>query len=208
MPRPSNTEERRDQILDGLLRAMARKGYEGATIADVASGAHLTPGLVHYHFENKLEILIQLLRRLVARHDAALARALEAAAPHPSAQLAAFLEFHLSLGPTADPDALACWVTLSGEAIRQNSVRKEFDAALASLRDRLAEIIRRGVAQAEFTCEDADAAAAALLAAIQGYFVLAATARGLIPRGSAAASARSMAEGLVRPRRPLTGGAS
>src|SRR5688500_4811014 len=106
MARPSNTEERRHQILDALLRVMARKGYDGAAVTDVAAEAGLTPGLVHYHFENKLEILIELLRRLVARHEEALDRALEAADRSPPAQLAAFIDFHLSLGPTADPDAL------------------------------------------------------------------------------------------------------
>jgi TetR/AcrR family transcriptional repressor of bet genes len=48
------------------------------------------------------------------------------------------------------------------------------------------------------------AAASALVAAIQGYLVLAATARSVIPRGSAATSTKRMAEGLLRPSRPLT----
>jgi TetR/AcrR family transcriptional repressor of bet genes len=48
-----------------------------------------------------------------------------------------------------------------------------------------------------------DAAASALVATIQGYFVLAATARSLIPKGSAASSTKKMAEGLLRPARPF-----
>jgi TetR/AcrR family transcriptional repressor of bet genes len=56
-----------------------------------------------------------------------------------------------------------------------------------------------------FKCDRPDEAASALVALIQGYFVLAATARNTIPRGSAAASAKRMAEGLLRPSRSLIG---
>jgi TetR/AcrR family transcriptional repressor of bet genes len=53
------------------------------------------------------------------------------------------------------------------------------------------------MANGRFRCADPDAAAAAILATIQGYFVLGATARELVPRGSAARAAAAMCEGLV-----------
>ena len=42
MPRPSNTAERRAQITGALVKVMARRGYDGATIADIAKAARLT----------------------------------------------------------------------------------------------------------------------------------------------------------------------
>ena len=78
----------------------------------------LSPGLVHYHFESKLEILVAAVHALVATH----ARGLDAAhagkddAP---AQLVAFIDIHLGLGAHADPDALACWVLMMAEALRE-----------------------------------------------------------------------------------------
>ena len=56
MARPSNTEERRQQIVEGLLRVMAERGYERASIAEIAKAAGLSPGLVHYHFTEKQEL--------------------------------------------------------------------------------------------------------------------------------------------------------
>ncbi len=206
MPRPPNTEERRQQIAQGLLKVMARKGYEGATIADVAAAAGLTTGLVHYHFENKLEILLSVLEQLVARHEANLDEVLKEAGGDPIQEVAAFIDVHLSLGPTADPDALACWITLSGEAIRQAKVRKAYEKSITSLTGRLEDIIRRGAAAGLFRSADPGAAATALVAAIQGYYAIAATARTLIPRGSAAPSVRSMAAGLLSPARPMSPG--
>jgi len=203
MPRPSNTDERRAQITAALVKVMARRGYDGAAIADVAKAARLTPGLVHYHFKNKHEILLAALDDLVARHGQRLEARLAEAGDDPPTALAAFIDFHLGLGADADPEALACWILLGGEAVRDAKVRAAMASALEGMVARLARLIRHGVEKRAFTCEAIDAAASALIATIQGYFVLAATARQAIPRGSAALATKRMAEGLVRPVRPL-----
>ena len=91
-------------------------------------------------------------------------------------QLVAFIEVHLGLGAHADPEALACWVLMIAEALREERVRAEVEHVLAELAKRVAAIIRRGHASGQFACADADAAAAALVATTQGYFTVAATA--------------------------------
>ena len=199
MARPSNTKERQAQITGALMKVMAKRGYDGASIADIAKAAHLTPGLVHYHFENKQQILLAALRDLVLRHDANLEARLAEVGSDPIAGVAAFIDFHLGLGTDADPEALACWILLSGEALREPRVRREFARALETTVTRISAVIRRGLEQRLLACDSVDAAAAALVATIQGYFVLAATARPVIPKGSAALSVKRMAEGLLRP---------
>ena len=92
---------------------------------------------------------------------------------------------------------MACWVLLSGEALRQPEVQQALGAALERLAGRLEALIEAGVDDGAFVCLRVDAAAAALLATIQGYFVLAATRREIIPRGSAAGAAMAMAAGLL-----------
>jgi TetR/AcrR family transcriptional repressor of bet genes len=69
---------------------------------------------------------------------------------------------------------------------------------------RLAEILKRGPSIGVFTCDDPEAAAAAIVATIQGYYVIGATARDVIPRGSAAGSLHGMCEGLVGIAAPAT----
>jgi TetR/AcrR family transcriptional repressor of bet genes len=200
MARPSNTEERRGQIAGGLRRVMARKGYDGASVAEIARAARLTAGLVHYHFEDKREILLAVLDGLVEEHGQRLDRAV-AAAGDPVAALAAFIDVHLAVGPDADPEGLACWVILGTEALRQPRVGRAFAAALRGVRDRLLAIIAAGLAAGLFRTAGPEEAAAALLAAVQGYFLLAATARALIPPASAAQAVRAMATGLLAPTR-------
>lgn len=203
MPRISNTEQRRAQIAEALLAVMAKRGYEGASIVAIAKQARLAPGLVHYHFGDKLEILIAAVGILVDRHLANLDAAL-AAVDAPAAQVAAFLDVHLGLGTHADPVALACWVLIGGEALRARQVQRAYEQGLAAISARLVAVIERGVADRSFAQVDPAACAAALVAVIQGYFVVAAAARAVVPSGTAAACALRMAEGLLQPARPLT----
>jgi TetR/AcrR family transcriptional repressor of bet genes len=183
---------------------MAKKGFDGATVADIAKAAGLTPGLVHYHFESKQEILLSALATLVDAQAARLEAALDEAGEDPAAELVAFLEVHLGLGANADPKVLACWVLLSGEALRSEPVRSALEVALKTTTERLKVVLGRGTVAKQFDCADPKAAAAALVALTQGFFVMAATARSVIPPGSALRSALRMAEGLVRPKRPLS----
>ena len=222
MPRPTNTSDRRAQIIDALIAVMATQGYDGASIGDIARHAGLAPGLVHYHFDSKLEILVEAVRTIAARHEAAL-DARTASAPvrerlddpvrgrdpvrerldapvrgrDPVRELVAFIDVHLGLGAHAAPDLLACWVLVVAEALREKRVRTEVERVLASLRARVVDILERGNAAKVFACADVPAAAAALIAIIQGYFAVAATARDVIPSGSAARSTIRMMEALV-----------
>lgn len=203
MPRPSNSAERRLQIARALRSLMASRGYDGASIADVATAAGLAPGLVHYHFKNKLQILLVVVDELFTDHLLALEKELAHAGDDASRQLAAFIDLHLATGRSADPEALACWIAIIGEALREPSVREANERATAALLDRLRVIVRDGVSAGVFHTSDPRAAAAALMAAIQGYLVMAATARSQIPRSTAAPSVRAMARGLLRIDDPL-----
>ena len=197
MARPSNTAERRVQIARSLLKVMAKSGYAGAAVSDVARQAKLAPGLVHYHFKNKLEILLVAIDQLEGDYARRLDACLAQAGEEPELQLRAFIDAHLRLGKDADPVALACWIDVSGEALREPRVKKAFARVLSRSKERLTDILQRGAVSGCFRCAEPEVAAAAIIATIQGYFVLGATARELVPRGSAARATRAMCHGLV-----------
>jgi len=52
---------KREQIIQAAYKVMSEKGYENASIKDIAHEAGITPGLVHYYFRNKEEVLMELL---------------------------------------------------------------------------------------------------------------------------------------------------
>lgn len=197
MGRPSNKEERREQIAEALMRVMATAGYDGASVATVAREAGLTPGLVHYHFQSKLQILLHMLHQIGEAHRSRLASALDVVGEDPRARFEAYIDAHLAVGATADPNAMATWVMLGGEALRNEEVCAAYGRALQQNASTLRQIIDAGVARGAFTCPDPAGATAAFVALIQGYFEVAATARSLIPRGSAASAARLAAVGLL-----------
>lgn len=197
MARPSNTEERRTQIVEGLQEALASHGYEKATIALIARSAGLTSGLIHYHFRSKLEILLELVERLGLRLQARYESMSEGRST-PEGRLAAFIDSRLATGDGADPQAVACWVAIGTEALRQPEVREVYAGLMAGQHSQLMAILEElspgSVSPAE--------AASALLAAVEGCYQLAATVPALAPPGFAAKTVRQMAEGLLSCRLP------
>ncbi|HEX6239866.1 MAG TPA: TetR family transcriptional regulator, partial [Polyangiales bacterium] len=121
MGRPSNSAERRAQIVDGMLAVMQRSGYEGATIQAIGKAAGLSPGLLHYHFATKQEVLIALVETLTAQL-AERYEAHKAAAGSPAERLYAFIDAHVALGRDADPRAVAAWNVVGSEALRNPEV--------------------------------------------------------------------------------------
>src|SRR5688572_12254121 len=142
MARPSNTEKRRAQIVEGLLRVIARKGYGGATVPAIARAARLAPGLVHYHFASKEDILLALFERLRDVLDDRYRRRLARAGRDPRARLQAYLDAHLALDLDADPSALAAWVAVAAEAVRRPALGALYRRALELRRRTLAGLLR------------------------------------------------------------------
>ena len=71
---------RRTQILDAATRVFATKGFNRATIRDVARDAGVADGTIYNYFANKTDLLFGLLDRLndTERRPASLAQATEA----------------------------------------------------------------------------------------------------------------------------------
>lgn len=204
MGRPSNTDERRDQIVAALQRVMAETGYSGASVGAIAREAGLSPGLVHYHFGSKAEILHVLVERLVAQARARVA-ARDERTETAEERLYAILDGLLGRGQGADAAAVACWTLIGAEAVKDVEVRALYAQWMAEV---LGELRSRVIAACHAegrSGEGASSIAAALLAAVEGFFQLAASVPDAIPAGSAAGSARRMARGLIAAQ-PLAAG--
>lgn len=202
MARPSNTEERRAQIVTGLRRVLARQGYAGATVLDIARAARLAPGLVHYHFEDKRAVLLALVEELAATLRARLDH-LDGGASTARARLHAFVDAALALGPGADADLVACWVGISAEAVRDPEVREVLARAtlplVAELRDRITHALVEAGAPRRRARADAASLGAVLWSAMQGAFVVASTAPEVIPPGAMAPALCALVDRLLVP---------
>ncbi len=192
MARPSNREQRRADIVAGLMKTLPVLGYERSTTARIAKAAGLSTGLIHHHFSNKQEILLALAKTLDG-----LVRQRIKKTRTPRKALHTFIDAHLALGEGASEQAVGCWVALGAEAVFQPEVGEVYRSLIASRRDELLSRLRKVCDDEGRSTRGLDVIAASLLALVEGFFQLAAASPRVIPRGSAAANARAIADKLL-----------
>lgn len=58
------------QIVAAAQHCLRERGYEATSIKDIAAQAGVAPGLVHYYFKDKAELLVEVVRTLDKRYHA------------------------------------------------------------------------------------------------------------------------------------------
>jgi len=186
VPRPSNKEERRKQIVQGLLDVMSENGYENASIQAIGKACGLTPGLIHYHFKSKQEILVALIKSLSSVAQERYQGLLESSRTTKE-KLEAFIDAALSLGDGADEKAVSAWVVIGAEAIRQPEVRTLYQEIIKSNKLELIELLSSYSSEvnADLTDKQVENIAMISLSSIIGAYQLATTAKDISPRNYA-----------------------
>jgi len=193
-----NTTVRRTEIIDALLRVMADRGWANATINRIAAEANITPGLIHYHFQSKQEILLELVKRLEEEHESRIETLARAGTPTERVKM--MVLGYLKTSPArGDAEAVSTWVTITAESIRQPEVRDAFADAVMRWLEPMRQAVEEGIESGEFNTAgiSPEACAASVLACVQGYYNLGVTVREAVPKGSAAACALRMVAGLL-----------
>lgn len=192
MPRPSNRKERRKQIVEAFRLALSELGYEKATNQAVASRAGLAPGLIHYHFKNKQEILLELV---LSMRDAWEARyeALKKDSEGPFQHLSAVVQATLMGGQSAQPEMVAAWVAIGNEALRQKEVGDTYRSLTGQIHGELV----KHLSSLLDSPDQVNALAGMTLAAMEGVFQVSATNPALIPGESAAPTLLSLLQSAL-----------
>lgn len=186
MARPTNTLQRRSEILNAFLTVMAEDGYAKATIQAIAKQAGLRSGLIHYHFKNKQELLIELVKQVsTSVQERYQEMTYNAQTPHE--KLKAFIDARLAKGENSNPEAVAAWVVIGTEAIRQPEVRVEYEKIISAQQELLEKLIAAASASKRVNAHVKKIAAISL-AAIEGAFQLSVAAQNVMPTGYAAES--------------------
>ena len=187
MGRPSNTEQRKQEIVNALLRVMAERGYEKASIQAIAQEAGLAPGLIHYHFKTKQEILLGLVNWIANSASERLKR-MESESNESWDKLSTFINARLATGETELPEVVSAWVVIAGESIRQPEIKEIYqgliDQQLNLLKTLIAEVWKGKSAKSNEVIH----LSAIVIAAMEGAFQLSATANDVMPQNYAAES--------------------
>jgi TetR/AcrR family transcriptional repressor of uid operon len=167
---PVRHEERRIEILVAAKRCFARRGFHGATIAEICDEAGISPGHLYHYFPGKEAIIAAITRTgldyTAARFAEIDGRAREAggAAPDPLDTLAEEYALILALGrdtrSSVHLDVLA-------EAARDPAIGKVLQDTSREMRDLIADFLRAGQARGRIDpALDVDTAAALLISLI------------------------------------------
>jgi TetR/AcrR family transcriptional repressor of bet genes len=113
--RKASKEVRRQQLIEATIDVMARKGYSGTTLLDVAKAAGLSSGIVNFHFETKEKLLVETLKYLADEYRANWHKALASGGDDPAGQLRALLfsDFNPEI---CSPRKLSAWCAFWAEA--------------------------------------------------------------------------------------------
>jgi AcrR family transcriptional regulator len=146
---PDEAAGRRTAIIEAAARVIARRGYEGARLADVADEAGVSIGLVQHYFRSRERLMAETFRDYNA---ALVASALELAdaEPDPSRRLVKLVRFTCSDSPRLSLEEewalwLEFWLTATRvPALRDQSAEIE-DGWQRVFADAIAEGVRAGV---------------------------------------------------------------
>jgi AcrR family transcriptional regulator len=136
---PATKAPTREALLEAAVRVFARRGYEGARLAEVARDAGLTTGAVYSNFEGKRDLFLAALEREIARHVREVTEAVEAA-DTPEERITAAAE-QWSGFLTRSPDRFPLFIEYWSHAVRDPDLRPEFASRFAALRETTTRLI-------------------------------------------------------------------
>jgi AcrR family transcriptional regulator len=146
--RPSVERERRVQLTSAAARVIARKGYEAATLRDVADEAGTSTGTLNYYYQGKDDLFAATLRAASERFQADLAAA-AAAAASPRDKLVAMAVAATPSTPSGR-EGHAVWIDFWAQAARDESLRRLNQRIYDRWRAEIAAIVGEGQAAGAF----------------------------------------------------------
>jgi AcrR family transcriptional regulator len=148
--------------VDAAYRVLSERGSDAATIKEIAHAAGVAPGLVHYYFAGKEELLIGVLRAASERYTAEMAAL---AAQIPPADLPAAALDEPRRRALRQPAWYRLRYELFGLGLREPALRDGVAALLASGRRGIAAVVQRALPD---HAPEAEALAGVLLACFDG----------------------------------------
>lgn len=95
--RQRGNSEKRERILEGALRAFAKKGFYNTRVSEIASEAGVADGTIYLYFKNKDDLLISLFEDRMEWINHRLEAELGAVEGGVLERLKAFVELHFRL---------------------------------------------------------------------------------------------------------------
>ena len=163
--------ERRHAILEAALDVFITKGYQLATIDDIAKACSMSVGALYRYFPGKSDLLLTLISERLGRTPELFAR-LTQGAGDPWDRLSRCLDLFTSALRVRHPATGRLLLVTLAEAVQDGEVRQALHTRYGALVTYLEAILEDGKAQGLFRQDvNAGALAALLLATADGVTV-------------------------------------
>lgn len=93
----AKSSNRQQEIILESARLFRQKGYLATSIRDISESLNITSAALYYHFKNKEEILLEIMRLSLSRLHTAVQAAITKHHDEPWAQIRAALRTHLRI---------------------------------------------------------------------------------------------------------------
>lgn len=163
-------EERRAEILGTASALASAEGLESLTLRRVADELGVYPGLVSHYFQTVDELVVAAFRHAVTTESDE-CHATAAAEPTPLDRMRRLLAVLASPERTG---VSLLWLDAWSAHRHRPALAGEVGRQMAVDHERLAELVRAGVAAGQFRAADPAAAAVRIMAAVDGLAVQAA----------------------------------
>jgi AcrR family transcriptional regulator len=153
-----------DQVLESATRLFTEKGYEAASVRDIAADLEIRPSSLYHHFPGKQHILFAICMRMQTDFNAEVMPELIANRP-PEEAIASAVRRQVLFGHRRKGEVVVNIRerrSLPAEQLAQvNSLRREY-------RDTMARVIEAGCEHGAFRVENPKLAAMAIVDMING----------------------------------------
>jgi AcrR family transcriptional regulator len=157
---------RREEIVQATIRCLARDGYSGLRMKEVARAAGVSQGILHYYFDSKRTILLAALQKVLDDLDRRLGPVLKAA-PDARAQIRAVIGSFLALADE-NREFWLVFVEFWGEMMHDRELSQVNAALYRRLRRTLGAVVVRGTRAGLFRRVAPEDAGSVVLALVDG----------------------------------------
>ncbi|WP_405562916.1 TetR/AcrR family transcriptional regulator [Streptomyces sp. NBC_01180] len=160
------TADTRERILTAACEVIAEVGFEKIRMRMVAERASVSTALLHYHFDTREKLFTEAMTHSFAHSAVDVER--DAGTAPAAVILSRILRNLLPADPELQQD-WRLWQELWARALRDDTTRVFAVDLYAQLHAWVADAVRRGIAEGEFTPTDVDDLSTLVLSLSDGY---------------------------------------
>lgn len=163
-------EQRKALLIEATLACLKRHGFQGASIRKICAEAGVSVGLINHHYSGKDELVAEAYLTVTGRVMQLLRESIAEAAPDARARLSAFFRASFC-AELLDPQLLDAWLAFWGAVKTAEAINQAHDHSYGEYRTLLAQALNDLAREQEWADFDADLAAIALSALLDGLWL-------------------------------------